>query len=70
MKISVNSKLAKYFTREYMRVTYRWCCVYNEVCVSVKVSEKCDSIKLINRYNVSQHEGSILSMVGPLRVWV
>ena len=66
MRISVNSTFVKYFTREYvsrlpklMRVTYGWCCVYDIVCVGgTKVSEKCDSIKLVNRYNVLQHEDS------------
>ena len=66
VRISVNSKVAKYCSREYvsrlsklMRVSYGWRCVYDEICVGVnKVSEKCSSIKLINRYNVLQHEDS------------
>ena len=50
MRISANSKFAKYFTREYvsrlsklMRASYVWRYVYDEICVGVnKVSEKCD----------------------------
>ena len=51
-RINVNSKLARFLTREYVsrvsrltRVNYGWRCVYDELCVDVKnVNKTSDKI--------------------------
>ena len=42
-----------------MRVSYEWRCVCDEMSVGdYNVNKKCDNIKLVNRYDILQHESS------------
>ena len=66
MKIIVSNKFAKLLTPGYvsklsrlMRVSYGWRCVCDEMSVGdYNVNKKCGNIKLVNRYDILQHESS------------
>ena len=66
MRIIVRNRFVKFFTREYvcrlsrlMRVNYGWRCVYDEinVCEYNACKKHNTKLKLVNRYDILQHEG-------------